>query len=179
MVYSAYGYFDSVELVSWGEDRAVDDRARRRRALLSGDMDETRGKEATRFGGLVDGEPRIPWEAGTGIYAGGSPRAWLPGNQGVFIVCCENGDIRMSPEGLYVYDDDGRREVPVPRGGPGMAFLTSEPIELYDAVRYNKPMLHDGRWGMATAEVQWAIIESARQRKEILLAHQSPVPEGY
>ena len=60
-----------------------------------------------------------------------------------------------------------------------MAFLTSEPMELYDAIRHGKPMLHDGRWGMATAEVQWAIIESARQRKEIQLQHQVPVPEGY
>lgn len=179
MVYGAYGYFDSVELVSWGEDRGIEDRTRRRRALLGGEMDEAKGKEATRFGGLVEGEPRIPWEAGTGIYAGGSPRAWLPGNQGVFIVTCENGDIRMSPEGLWIYDDEGRREVPLLRGGPGMAFLTSEPMELFDAVRHNKPMLHDGRWGMATAEVQWAIIESGRQRKEILLTHQAPVPEGY
>jgi phthalate 4,5-cis-dihydrodiol dehydrogenase len=40
-------------------------------------------------------------------------------------------------------------------------------------------MLHDGRWGMATVEVQQAIIESARQRKEIQLRHQVAVPEGY
>ena len=56
--------------------------------------------------------------------------------------------------------------------------LDSEVLELYDAVRQDKPLFHDGRWGMATAEVQWAIIESSRLRKEILLQHQVPVPPG-
>jgi hypothetical protein len=32
---------------------------------------------------------------------------------------------------------------------------------------------------MATLEVCLAIMESARQRKEILLQHQVPVPAGY
>ena len=57
--------------------------------------------------------------------------------------------------------------------------LASEVMELYDAVRHDKPMLHDGRWGMATAEVQWAMLESAKQRREIMLTRQAPVPEGY
>lgn len=180
MVYSAYGYFDSVELVSWGQDRGGKERVALRRALLKGELDEPKGKEATRFGALIEGAPgpQIPWESARGE---GGARAWLPGNQGVFVVSCERGDIRMSAEGLYIYDDDGRREVQLGRTeGPGMmAFLGSEPLELYNAVRHNRPMLHDGRWGMATAEVQWAIIESSRQRKELLLTHQAPVPEGY
>ena len=52
-------------------------------------------------------------------------------------------------------------------------------LELIEAVRHNRPMLHDGRWGMATAEVQWAILESAKRRQEIMLHHQVPVPTGY
>lgn len=63
--------------------------------------------------------------------------------------------------------------------GERMPFVDSEAMELYNAVRYDEPMLHDGRWGMATAEVQWAMIESARARREILLEHQVPVPAGY
>jgi phthalate 4,5-cis-dihydrodiol dehydrogenase len=87
----------------------------------------------------------------------------------------------MSTQGLWVYDDDGVREVPIAQGsGPGMMpFLESEPLELYNAVRHGKPILHDGRWGMATAEVQWAILESAQQRREITLRHQVPAPAGY
>ena len=56
--------------------------------------------------------------------------------------------------------------------------LDTEVLELYDAVKNGKPLFHDGHWGMATAEVQWAIIESSRQRKEIQVQHQVPVPEG-
>ena len=63
--------------------------------------------------------------------------------------------------------------------GVGMQFLDSEALEPYDAVRTGAAMLHDGRWGMATAEIQWAIVTSVKQRREILLRHQVPVPEGW
>ena len=42
-----------------------------------------------------------------------------------------------------------------------------------------KPLWHDGRRGMATLEVCLAMMQSARERKEIMLQHQVPVPEGY
>jgi hypothetical protein len=145
-------------------------------------MNEPQGKEATRFGALIDGDPtpRIPWEQRGGLMADRGPGPWLPGNQGVFIVSFDKGDVRASAEGLAICDDDGLREVSVPRvAGAGMAFLSSEPLELYEAVRHGRTMLHDGRWGMATVEVQQAIIESARQRKEVRLRHQVPVPGGY
>ena len=179
MVYNAYGYFDSVDLVSWGKDTAMDENVSLRRALLRGELPEEQQKEATRFGALVEGKsgPQIPWEGGSG----GGSRSWLPGNQGVFIVSLDRGDVRMSPEGLYVYDDEGVHEVPLSRGsGTGMMpFLASEPLELYNAIRRGEPMLHDARWGMATAEVQWAILESGRQHKEIALQHQVGVPAGF
>jgi phthalate 4,5-cis-dihydrodiol dehydrogenase len=112
------------------------------------------------------------------VSSSGGP--WLPGNQGVFIVSFDRGDVRAAPDGLYVYGDDGLREAPVSqRRGEGMVYMDQEAMELYNAVRHGQPMLHDGRWGMATAEVQWAIMESARQRKEIILSHQVPVPPGF
>jgi hypothetical protein len=46
--------------------------------------------------------------------------------------------------------------------------------ELYEAVTQDRPVYHDGRWGMATLEVCLAIMQSARERREILLSHQSP-----
>ena len=180
IVYNAYGYFDTSDLLKWGSDGGVDERARMRQALLKGEIDESAGKEKTRFGGIVDGVPQIPWESGNSLVSSrGGP--WMPGNQGVFIVSLERGDVRMSPDGLYIYDDNGVREMPLSRGsGTGMMpFLASEPLELFNAVRHGKPMLHDARWGMATAEVQWAILESGRQRKEIALKHQVPVPAGF
>jgi len=44
--------------------------------------------------------------------------------------------------------------------------------ELYQAVVSDTPALHDGRWGMATLELQLAVLESARERREVLLSHQ-------
>jgi phthalate 4,5-cis-dihydrodiol dehydrogenase len=173
MVYNGYGYFDSVELVSWGQDRGIERRQASRRAFLAGEVDIPQFREAARFGALGEPEPRGPWDPA---------RGWLPGNQGVVIASCQNGDIRKSPQGLYVYDDSGQREIPVPGiypPGQGMQFLDDEAMELYDAVRHDRPMLHDGRWGMATVEVQLAIIESATQRREILLQYQVPVPPGW
>jgi phthalate 4,5-cis-dihydrodiol dehydrogenase len=169
MVYDSYGYFDSVDLTSWGADKGQESRAKFRRALLANEVDEEAGKELTRFGSSSEGT----------VVGGADGRPWSPGNQGVLIISCENGDIRMSAKGMYIYDNNGMREVEVHQpGGQGMT-LESEIMELYDAVRHGKPMLHDGRWGWATAEVQWAILESAKQRREIMLTHQVPVPDGY
>src|SRR5439155_18523334 len=135
MVYNAYGYFDSVDLVSWGKDTATDEKVGLRRALLRGELAEERGKETTRFVARVEGKsgPQIPWEGG----GSGGRGSWLPGNQGVFIVSLERGDVRMSPDGLYVYADNGVHEVPLSRGsGTGMMpFLASEPLELYNGIR--------------------------------------------
>jgi phthalate 4,5-cis-dihydrodiol dehydrogenase len=88
---------------------------------------------------------------------------------GLTIVSCERGDIRQSPDGLLVYGDEGPREVPLPRGVTGRDLMLDE---LYQAVVSDTPALHDGRWGMATLELQLAVLESARERREVLLSHQ-------
>jgi len=36
--------------------------------------------------------------------------------------------------------------------------------------------VHDGRWGLATMEVCFAILTSAREGREITLSHQCPTP---
>ncbi len=169
LVYNGNGYFDTVALVSWGEDKSRDRRVKFRKALLAGEADEEAAKDRVRFGS--------PGENST--VGGTANRPWMPSNLGVYIISCDDGDIRMSADGMYIYDNEGMREVVVPQpGGAGMN-LDSEVLELYDAVRNEKPLFHDGRWGMATAEVQWAIIESSKQRREIMLVHQVPVPPGF
>jgi phthalate 4,5-cis-dihydrodiol dehydrogenase len=169
LVYNSYGYFDSMDLTNWLTDKGHEGRAKFRAELLAGKVDEEARKETTRFGGSAEGT----------IVGGSEGRPWTPGNLGVLIASCESGDIRMSSAGMYIYDNNGMRDVPVHQpGGQGMT-LSSEIMELFNAVRHNAPMLHDGRWGWATAEVQWAILESAKQRKEIMLQHQVPVPSGF
>ena len=51
--------------------------------------------------------------------------------------------------------------------------------ELYDAIVGGRPLWHDGRWGMATLEACLAIMQSAQERREIMLQYQVPVPAGY
>jgi predicted dehydrogenase len=91
---------------------------------------------------------------------------------GVILASFERGDVRQSPNGLYVYGDNGRREIPVLEDrGTGRVELE----ELWGALTENKPITHDGRWGMATLEVAVAIMQSARERREIRLTHQVPL----
>jgi phthalate 4,5-cis-dihydrodiol dehydrogenase len=44
--------------------------------------------------------------------------------------------------------------------------------ELYAAVVSGRKPLHDGRWAMATLEVCLAMLQSARERRDIVLEHQ-------
>lgn len=88
---------------------------------------------------------------------------------GLTIVSCEKGDIRQSPDGLYVYAEDTKREVPVTNDESGRDWAIRE---LCEAVIARRPPLHDGHWGRANLEVCLAVLESARTRKEIYLSHQ-------
>ena len=170
-VYNGYGYFDTSEL-TWGigeRHYSPEERVRVRAELCSKARDEEQAKEALRFGGQREGE-----------FAHGAQeerRRRLPsGGQffGVTVATCERGDIRQSPDGLYVYGDDGQSEVPVEGRS---ASRSSELQELYEAVTQDRPVYHDGHWGMATLEVCLAIMQSARERREIRLTHQSPTSE--
>jgi phthalate 4,5-cis-dihydrodiol dehydrogenase len=94
------------------------------------------------------------------------------------IVSCERGDLRHSAQGIWVYGDEGRREIPID-DAPGAVGRRAELTELYDSVMLNKPVYHDGRWGMATLEVCLALLESSRERREVKLTHQVPVHPEY
>jgi len=167
IAYSGYGYFYTSEL-TWGFGSRLysDEQAVAvRKGLRAGSVNVEAEKEAMRFGAQSGEPPR------GNSSADGSPlppdRSWF----GITLASCERGDVRQSPEGLYVYGDDGRREVPVARGrSTGNAELR----ELYDAVVEGKPISHDGHWGMATLEVCLAIMQSGRERREVLLSHQCP-----
>lgn len=173
VVYNGYGYFDTSEL-TWGVgERHYDtqERVQIRKAMRGKSRDEEQAKEAMRFGGQLEGE-----------FAHGSSqqeerRRRLPGGGRVFgvtVATCERGEIRQSQDGLLVYSDEGQTEVPVEGRS---ASRRSELLELYEAVIEDRPVYHDGRWGMATLEVCLAIMQSARERREISLTHQSPTHE--
>ena len=91
---------------------------------------------------------------------------------GLTLVTCERGDLRESSDGLVMYRRGQRTDVPVEDELRGAAELE----ELYQAVRFGAPIVHDGRWGEATLEVCLAIHESARQGTEVQLQRQTALP---
>jgi phthalate 4,5-cis-dihydrodiol dehydrogenase len=166
IVHNGYGYFSTFELVPWaGSSRYREASAELRQAIRSGQTNadqEAMLKNEVRFGGTR--------EAGAGEQSGRPATArGFQGDLGLVVVSCARGDVRQSPNGLWVYDDDGQREVPVEGlHDERMAELD----EMYQALTTGRPVRHDGRWGTATLEVVLAIMQSAREHREIMLSHQ-------
>jgi predicted dehydrogenase len=175
IVYNGYGYFDTSEL-TWGIGNRMyseEERIPIRKALRSGQIDNETAKEGMRFGASTQDATSqgSGWTAGAAVEGTRAHVHWF----GLIVASFERGDIRQSPNGVYVYGDEGRREVPV-IGDRGTGMLEME--ELWEAVAHGKPIVHDGRWGLATLEVGEAMVQSARERREIMLSHQSRLAEG-
>ncbi len=181
LVFNGYGFFDTAEFMDWvgegGTPRYPDKNAgsRQNYIRLSGEersrvIDEL--KEKMRYGSFRRGEvPAMPsgWEKG-GYRPGDSPGGRGQARFGLILVSCERGDMRQSRDGILIYGDT-KREVPI---ASDRGRRKAEIDELYDGVVHGKPMLHDGRWGLATIEVAEALLRSAAERREIMLSHQVP-----
>src|SRR5574342_116467 len=168
LMHNGYGYFLASELVPWGGQNSRYSEAERaaiRKTLLDGTRNENADKDAMRIGGAHEHEVRDRSKA----------KPWLPNDLGILVATCEKGDIRQSQFGLFVHSDEGTKDVPlVGGGGPSRR---AELEELYNAVVLDKPIRHTGLWGMGTLEVCLAIMQSAKERKEIFLSHQVPAPD--
>jgi phthalate 4,5-cis-dihydrodiol dehydrogenase len=168
LVHNGYGYFLASELVPWGTNRSrytYEQRVAIRKQLLDGTRNENQDKDDMRIGGAMEGQ----------LFRGrGERRPWVPNDLGILIVTCERGDIRQSQYGLYVHSDEGVKDVPLLEGSTSRR---AELEELYGAVVLDRPIRHTGPGGMATLEVCLAIMQSARDRREILLSRQVPAPE--
>ncbi len=175
IVHNGYGYFLTSELVPTGDTSSrysPGDRGALRKAMKAGTRDEEGEKQAMRIGGEAN-------ERTFGVRA--ERRPWNPGDLGILIVNTEHGAIRHSPYGVYVYDDDGQHDIDLTGGAAtaGVAGRRGELDEFHDAISSGKPLFHDGRWGAATLEVALAIMESAREHKDIQMSRQLAVPDWY
>ena len=153
-VYNGYGRFSSTELVSgigeWGLAAPARTAPRERPASAEDELRAKRARAATAIPGRAPHQPHF----------------------GLTVVSCEKGEIRQSPDGLFVYTDEGRAEVPLTLDtSPREQVLN----EFLDAITARRAPLHDGRWGLANLEICMAAIQSARERREISLSHQCPV----
>jgi phthalate 4,5-cis-dihydrodiol dehydrogenase len=180
IMHNGYGYFAMGSLYPWAVEkrtRTNDERAAEREALRNGSRDELAEKEVYRVGGKLD-------PATTADSLAGVAYPWKPFDLGPVEVACERGMMRPAQWGLEVYDDRGGRTVdlrhlqrpePDPSGGLSLAILE----ELHAAVILGKPAYHTAAWGRATLEATLAVIQSARERREIMLEHQVAMPESY
>jgi len=158
-VYSGYGHFSSIELVDgvgeWGFREAVPAKPRPR--LAASPEEELRQKRKRAENAIPASAPYQP-------------------HFGLTVVNCEGGDIRQSPEGLYVYTENGREEIKLPTDRTPRDLVLSE---FGDAIAGKRPCIHDGRWGLANLEICAAALESSRTGREVLLSHQVAIaPEG-
>ena len=167
LVYGSHGYFMAAELFdgSGAPDAAgTASRVEARRAIVTGARNDVETKEARNSQGAGRG----------GASAGGWGRSRYMQDLGLLVVSCERGDMRQSPNGIYIYGDDGTVEVPFDET---RTTYSPELEELSNAIVEGKPLLHGGRWGLATLEVSLAIMQSAQEHRDILLEHQVPTPD--
>jgi phthalate 4,5-cis-dihydrodiol dehydrogenase len=162
-VYSGYDRFHTAELTfGIGEqgqpvDASVYGRARQALRRVGSAEEETALKRSSvRYGGA-----RARPLSGTGPH---------PPFYGLTLVSCEQGDIRQSANGLFIYGEEEKRAIPLPTDETGRDAVVRE---LYEAVVNGRPPAHGGRWGKANLEVCLAVLASARARTEVLLTHQT------
>jgi phthalate 4,5-cis-dihydrodiol dehydrogenase len=162
-VYSGYDRFHTAELTfGIGEqgqllDASVYGRARKALSRVgSADEEAALKRSSVRYGG-----------------SRARPMSWTaphPPFYGLTLVSCEKGDIRQSANGLFIYGEEAKREIPLPTDETGRDAVVSE---LYEAVVNGRHPAHGGRWGKANLEVCLAVLASASARREVFLAHQT------
>ena len=164
VVYSGYAHFDSDEFCGWigemgqAKDPAAYGAARKMLQGSSSPEEETALRNARGYGAAAAPSP-----------ARAGSKATSHQHFGVVLVSCERADLRPLPNGVMIYGDDAPRLEPLPT--PDVP--RSEVIdELYDAIVGNRAPVHDGAWALATTEVCLAVLQSARERKEVFLQHQ-------
>jgi phthalate 4,5-cis-dihydrodiol dehydrogenase len=174
LLYSGYAHFDGDELCGGiGELGAPKNTsqygsARRNLGRAANADEEATLKNARNYGGAEYPKQMATPAAGTGT----DDARWHQ-HFGWILVSCERADLRPMPTGVMIYGDAEASldALPMPR------VPRAEVIdELYDAIVHGLAPLHDGKWAMATLEVCLAVLQSAREERDITLAHQVAVP---
>ncbi len=161
LTYSGYAHFDSDEWMGWvgelGHDKDPEQYGMARKALDTAlsPKAEAALKQTRTFGT--------------------APNLEKPGHCehfGPAIISCEHGDIRLTPDGLWIYGNRERRFIPALKlDNPRSTVIDA----LVEAVRSDKLPVQTGEWGLASLEVCHAILASAKSGKAIKLEKQVAV----
>lgn len=165
LTYSGYAHFDSDEWNDWrgelGQRRSPEHYGQARAALarLAGPAEEAALKNTRAYGkglGLAD----------TSLDGIGH------NHFGFVLASCDAADLRPRPSGIDVYGHSEHSVVPLPEPEIPRREVIDE---LVAAIRDGVPPIHSGHWGMATMEVCFALLDSARTGQTVMLRHQCPV----
>jgi phthalate 4,5-cis-dihydrodiol dehydrogenase len=156
-VYNGYGRFSTMDLCGDISEWGLRQPAASRPAHRPGPMSAAAEREAKRG------------------RAGGAIPARAPHQPffGLTLVSCARGDLRQSPDGVLVYDEQGTREMALPADRSPRELVLDE---FHAAVTGRRAPLHDGRWGLATLEVCVAATQAASNGVEVRLQEQVAVP---
>ncbi|RZS86606.1 Gfo/Idh/MocA family protein [Pigmentiphaga kullae] len=156
LVYSGYDHFDSDELHQWISSSGKPKKPQH-------------GKARKAWEGLADAKDELELRQREYGYGG----AFLAGESryqphfGLMVVSCQNADLKIAPDGIAVYSDEGMTTLPLVGGQDGRTNVIDE---LCAAVLDDVRPLHDGAFARETLRVCLAVHESARQRREISIA---------
>jgi phthalate 4,5-cis-dihydrodiol dehydrogenase len=87
---------------------------------------------------------------------------------GMLIASCTEADLRPSADGLTVFGMEGAQEISL-RGRETFAGHVNVWNDCFDAIRGARPALHDGQFARTTLLVCQALLESAREGREVFL----------
>ena len=161
LTYSGFAHFDSNEYCGWaGElghaaDPSAYGAARRQLMGVADAVAESRVKSGRTFGAAS--VPPLPEQ-----------------NEhfGPIIVSCDKADLRLTPDGVWVYGHTEKEFIPVPVGAvPRRGVIDA----LWGAVREGRAAIQDAYWGVASLELCHGILTSAREGREVSFQHQVPV----
>jgi len=157
MIMNGYGFFSTSELTHGMKNSAM---------IPAKDRFTRAADESTKYGATQRRD----------YFYGGDEKKSQP-FYGFTIVSCESGDMRQSPNGLYLYTADGCREIACTHYvGEGRASVTGALLALQEALADEHAVFPDGRWAKATLESCLAILESNRTGQAVALSHQVPSP---
>ena len=159
LTYSGYAHFDSDEFCGWigelGQRKHPAAYGAARRALeKAGGAGEGMLQAARGYGGGAEAVSEDP------------P---LHQHFGLLLVSCDRADLRPLPTGVMIYSD---REPRLDALSPPTVPRSEVVDELHGAIVAGRPPLHSGEWALGTLEVCLAMLQSAREGREIVLQHQ-------
>ncbi|WP_237688031.1 Gfo/Idh/MocA family protein [Sneathiella sedimenti] len=163
LFYSGFAHYDTDEEFQWMSELGIKKDpaqygAARRLLQTIDDKTEQRLKNLRAFGPDINSQS----PAGNEHFGG-------------LVLTFDQADIRVTPQALYIYEDEQIRTEPVL---PAIAGRRGVLNALWALVKDGVSPVQDGRWGHATLEVCRGILTSGKSGDVQIMCEQVPVP-GY